>query len=32
MVGNQPGNLIGYGMIPPFLINLNGTAGLHQEV
>jgi hypothetical protein len=33
MSGNQPGNSIGYGMVPPFLpamIHLKGTAGLHK--
>jgi hypothetical protein len=33
MSGNQPGNIIGYGVIPPFLpamIDFKGTAGLHQ--
>jgi hypothetical protein len=35
MSGNQPGNIIGYGVVPPFLpamIPIKGTAGLHQGI
>jgi hypothetical protein len=35
MSGNQPGNIIGDGMVPPFLpprVDLEGTVGLNQGV
>jgi hypothetical protein len=33
MSGTEPGNIIGYGMVPPFLpsvVDLKGAAGLNQ--
>jgi hypothetical protein len=35
MSGNQPGTIIGYAVVPPFLpamIPIKGTAGLHQGI
>jgi hypothetical protein len=35
MSGNQPGDIIGYGVVPPFLpamIDIESTAGFHQGI